>query len=550
MKQSCVLLCILALLLTACGGRSSRRPAPTAVGQTLPSSTSTSRLTPTAPSPGTPAGTSSSATVGVTVTPATPTEATATVETTPAPDAMAARVVRGRTSPRCQLARQGPADREGLGDPLFPQLGNGGYDALHYTLDLSVDVSRGALSGTATMTARAVQDLLALNVDLEGLTVQRVDVNGARAKYSRAGRELSIALPEEVRRGERFDVRVTYGGVPDPTIEGAPTKTGWINYEGGSYVVSEPAGAATWYPVNDHPCDKAAYTFRITVPEPYVVAANGLLRTTRDNGNTRTYHWEARDPMASYLATVGIGRFTTQTQRGPGGLPIRNYFPADLADSAPQIFARTPEVVQFFNRLFGPYPFEAYGVVVVDEELGFALETQTLSVFGRDAIENRGFAEVALVHELAHQWFGNSVSLKRWGDIWLNEGFATYAELLWVESQQGRAELDRRLREVYSAGGQGTSLVPVGRQRAENLFNPAVYYGGALTLHALRVRVGDESFFRILRTYYDRYRDGNAGTEDFIAVAEEVSGRDLHSFFAAWLYGEELPPIPEMGLGG
>jgi aminopeptidase N len=459
--------------------------------------------------------------------------------------------VTGPVSPRCAPVTQSPATRAGIGDPLFPQLGNSGYDALHYTLDLSVDVRRGALSGVATITARATQDLTGLNLDLEGLNVDSVEVGGARARYSRAGRELAITLPEPLERGARFEVVVRYSGAPEPVKEaGAPVTTGWINFERGSYVVSEPAGAATWYPVNDHPCDKATYTFRVTVPKPYSVAANGVLRETKDNGRTRTYVWESRYPMASYLATVNVGRFVTQTRAGPGDVLIRNYFPAGLARTAPPVFAHTPEVLRFFNRTFGPYPFDAYGVVVIDEDLGFALETQTISLYGRNVVRARGFAEVATVHELAHQWFGDSVSLKRWGDIWLNEGFATYAEMLWVESRQGRSELDRRVRRVYPQLAEAARVLPpTASPPVEGLFNPNVYYRGALTLHALRVRVGDPTFFRILRTYYERYRGGNAGTEDFVAVAEEVSGQDLRGFFEAWLYGRELPPIPEMGLG-
>jgi aminopeptidase N len=481
---------------------------------------------------------------------------------------------------------------DGLGDPYDLQLGNGGYDAQHYTLDLSVDVSSNTISGTVTMRAVATQDLSAFNLDFIGFDVSRVLLNGVPAEYEREpapegegglrvrpgqlassflppltleeqGREMTVISGSPLRSGQPFTVELSYSGSPEPFYSQAvPFPMGWTAYEGGIFVASEPDASASWFPVNDHPLDKATYSFTITVPEPYVVAANGLLQEVVDNGDTRTYVWEASDPLASYLVTVDIAEYVMQTEEGPDGLPIRNFFPPELAEDAAYDFGRTVEMIELYNELFGPYPFEAYGVVVVGD-VPFALETQTLSVFGTGAVTGERMAEEVVAHELAHQWFGDSVSLARWGDIWLNEGFARYAQLLWLEHVEGAEPFEHRIRNLYDvvAGNLWKGLPPQeirerlaqlfpppGDPPSDDLFNSGVYDRGALTLHALRQRVGDQVFFEILRTYHGRFRHATATTADFVGVAEQVSGQDLEEFFHGWLFEQALPDIPEMGL--
>ncbi len=237
-----------------------------------------------------------------------------------------------------------------------------------------------------------------------------------------------------------------------------------------------------------------------------------------------------------------------QTAEGPNGLPIRNYFPADRAEDGIATFAETSEMIAYFNEVFGPYPFEAYGAVVADTSLSFALETQTLSLFGKDVLDAGSFAETVISHELAHQWFGNSVSLAKWQDIWLNEGFATYASVLWAEHQGGVAESKGEMNAYYTIISNQTRFVPPGNPPQDDLFNGGVYLRGAWVLHALRLEVGDAVFFDILKTYYDRFKYGNAITEEFIALAEELSGQDLTDFFQGWLFDEEVPPKPNMKL--
>jgi aminopeptidase N len=441
---------------------------------------------------------------------------------------------------------------DGLGDPLFPKLGNGGYDAQHYTLDLSVDVDNNEIAGTVTMLAQATQDLSTFNLDFQGFDISAITINGADATFSRTERELTITPAAPIPSGDVFTSAITYSGSPGATTQ----LDGWNKYDKGIFVASEPAGAEDWYPVNNHPLDKAPYTFKITVPKPYVVAANGLLNETIDNGDTSTYHWEMEQPMASYLATVNIAEYIVETSEGPNGLTLRNYFPADIKPEETEKFKRTGEMIEYFTSLYGPYPFDVYGVVIADTTLGFALETQTITLFGRSTNSRRSGGvppEEVVAHELAHQWFGDSVSPKGWQDIWLNEGFATYSQFLWEEHLHGRDVLDGIVSSLYQVVAEAVAEQKndgtTGKPTARTLFaTEMIYLRGAITLHVLRIRVGNDLFFEILRTYADRYRYKNAATADFISVAEEVSGQKLTDLFDAWLYQTALPPIPELEL--
>lgn len=448
-------------------------------------------------------------------------------------------------------AQNGEVGASGLGDPYFPDLGNGGYDAQHYTLALSWDDQTNTISGTATIQAVATQDLTTFNLDFIGFAINELLVNGERADFDRENRELVITPADAINAGQDFETAITYSGIPGRGVRRFydAFAIGWRRYETGVYVASEPSGASLWYPVNDHPLDKANYRFEITVPDKYVVAANGLLQSTTDNpGPTTTYIWETQNEMASYLATVNIGEFVVQSSTGLNDLPIRNYFPADEAEDLIQTFAVQPDIIAFYNDTFGPYPFEAIGAVVADTTLSFALETQTLILYGRDVGLARADAETVIAHELAHQWFGDSVSLSQWQDIWLNEGFATYASVLWEEHRRGQIALRREMNAYYTIISNQTHFVPPGDPPQDDLFNGGVYLRGAWVLHALRLEIGDAIFFDILKTYYDRFKYGNATTEDFIAVAEELSGQDLTDFFQGWLFDDKVPPKPDMKL--
>jgi aminopeptidase N len=454
------------------------------------------------------------------------------------------------------FAQDAGSGAPGVGDSLYPGFGNGGYDVQHYTLDLTVDPAANHLAGVTRIDAVAAQDLSSFNLDLIGFDIEAIWVNDTAATFARERQELTISPAQALKAGEAFTVEVRYSGTPRPyTSPAYSAPAGWQRYgrrDGCpcSYVASSPDGAATFYPVNDHPLDKATYTLRVTVSKPYEVAQNGILTDIIDNGDTITTISEVTSPMASYLTTINIADFDLVTDAGTHGVPIRNYFQVGIRPESRAVFAPQDEMIGFFESVFGEYPFDVYGVVVVNDALGSALETQTLSLFGVDFTSpNFPQHELVVAHELAHQWFGDSLSVGDWRDIWLNEGFATYAEGLWIEHTQGAAALDAWARDLYDQTGQHRITRPPGDPLFNDLFNWNVYNRGALTLHALRLKVGDEVFFSILQTWYERHRDGNVRTADFVALASERSGDDLTGFFDAWLYAEAVPPLPEMSLG-
>ncbi len=441
----------------------------------------------------------------------------------------------------------------GLGDSLYPNFGNGGYDVQNYFLDIEVhDAATSELSAETTIEARATQDLSSFNLDFVGFTIDSITVNGAKARFSREGQELTVFPPQPLPQGADFTVKAKYHGIPEAmTSVALPVQTGWTTFEEGSFVLSEPDGAASFFPANDHPLDKARFTFRVTVPKPYEVAANGVLKEKTDRGDATTYLFTLRDPMATYLATINIGDFNEETMTAPNGIPIRNYYAAGLPQEVNEAFARQGEMLAYFSEIFGEYPFETYGALTLNTKFGAALENQTMSIFGMDMIDldDMEGTELVVAHELAHQWFGDSLSVADWSDIWLNEGFATYSEALWLEHLHGRAALDNYIKQLYSEAAAYPAYFPApGVPPPDDLFNGGVYYRGGLTLHALRLEVGEETFFKILKTYYERSKGANARTEDFIAVAEEISGKDLRAFFDLWLYQPQLAPIPALGL--
>ena len=350
-----------------------------------------------------------------------------------------------------------------------------------------------------------------------------------------------ITPATDIAEGDDFTTVVTYSGKPVPVTDGTDLfDVGWQTDGREAYVVSEPTGASTFYPVNDHPTDKATYTFRITAPEDQTVAANGLLVADNDTGHgTRSWTYEATDPMASYLVQIAIGDYELVDAGEVEGVKVRHAFHRSLAGAAETTAAATAEMIQVLDDVYGPYPFESYGVLAVDEALGFALETQTLTIIGSDIANQGRAADIILLHELAHQWVGDVVSPSTWKDIWLNEGFATYAEWLYTERTGGPSAAD----SARQYEGASDFDLPPGDPGSAELFSGSVYIRGGMTLQALRERVGDDDFFEILRTWIDEHRDSTASTADFVALAERVSGEELDELFDEWLYGPTLPDL-------
>ena len=431
------------------------------------------------------------------------------------------------------------AGAPGVGDPYFPGLGNGGYDVSHYDLQIRYEPDTEQLDGTTTIFATATDDLASFNLDLFGYEVSAVTVDGAAADFGRANRELTVTPAEPIRAGTTFTTAVAYAGVPDPVASNALGHTGWFTTDSkGTFTLNEPEGAEAWYPVNNHLSDKATYAFSVTVPEEYTVVTNGEGVNSEHAGpGYVTYISRMTSPMASYLASVNIGHLVVEVNEGPNGVVIRNAFAESLAEEATVAFSRQGEMIEFFNSVFGPYPFTIYGAMVVDRELGVALENQTLSLFGSDFANARP-DDITIAHELAHQWFGDNVTPTTWKDIWLNEGFATYGQWLWAE-HAGGPSVDSQARDYEGAG-----FGPAGDPGNENIFDGAVYIRGGMTLHTLRLTVGDDAFFEILRTWTAEYGGKNASTADFIALANRVSGTSVDALVNAWLYDPEQPELP------
>jgi hypothetical protein len=651
-----------------------------------------------------------------------------------------------------------PADFQpgapGLGDPYFPLDGNGGYDVENYLLDITYDPATGVLGGVATIRAKATQDLSSFNLDFAGLTVESIQVNGRSAAWARDGSELIVTPSAGLRTGWHFKVVVRYNGIPEPTFDPLLGLSGFIATDDGAVVAGQPHGAASWFPVNDHPLDKAAYTFRITVPEGLEAVANGILQSTQTAGGWTTWTWNAKEPMASYLATATIGEFDLRSYRNRGirfwdaidpdlfvgptprtgaqfaisqqgepsykrlarvlsvpasgatvsfaitretepgwdfvfveahtvgeddwttlpdlnghtsqdtgfscpfwhGLhPFLTHYqtdngdgtcspagssgswwaasgpsggweewtvdlspfadrdvvvsisyasddfsqwqgafvddivvstgegttsfeddgdtldgwtmpgaPADsppnpndwidgaAADAPPPIgasveasFARQGEIIDFLSSLFGTYPFSAAGGIVDDVEgLGFALETQTRPIYTKDFFRSNVPADGVVVHELAHQWYGDSLSVAAWQHIWLNEGFATYAEWLWSE-REGFASAQQIFDDFYFGIPDDNPFwqVTIGDPGPDLVLDITVYWRGAMTLHQLRLAVGDAAFFQILRQWAKTRAGGNVTTDEFVALAEQISGQELGELFQTWLFTPGKPVV-------
>ncbi|WP_203825492.1 M1 family metallopeptidase [Actinoplanes palleronii] len=429
---------------------------------------------------------------------------------------------------------------DGAGDPYFPKYGNGGYDVAGYDLDLRYDPKTGKLTGRATITATATQDLSSLNFDLAHLTAATITVDGAAATGRAAGNELTVTPAAGIPAGRAFTVVVDYGGTPDQLENKSLGNGGWIRTADGGIALGQPESASTWYPVNDHPSDKATFALAMTVPDGLEVISNGVPGPRATKAGWTTWRWSEGSPMASYLSTVVIGQYRVTTSTHDGK-PMIVAVPESMAATSPAAtsLARTGEITDYLASVFGPYPFDANGgVVVSDKRIGYALETQTRPVYGDTFFAGEPNPGV-VAHELAHQWFGDSVALRRWQDIWLNEGFATYAEWLWSE-HDGQDSAQKLFDKSYAAFDWST---PPGDPGAARIFGAPVYQRGGMTVHALRKTIGDDAFFRLLKTWTTDHKDGNADTAQFITTAEQVSGKDLKAFFDAWLNGTTRPAL-------
>jgi aminopeptidase N len=457
----------------------------------------------------------------------------------------------GPVGPAAATRPQRPVDGStGGGDPYFPAAGNGGYDVQHYRLDIRYDPASRAFDATATIRLRTTQALRSFSLDLRQLTARRVRLDGRDAAFRQADGELVITPARPLGAGRVARVVIGYGGTAGtPTdIEGVPY--GWYAFDDGAMVVNEPEGASTWFPANDIPSDKATFDVSVTVPgngpddpDATVAVGSGLpVGRPRTKAGWTTWSWSAREPMSTYLVTASVGNYELTRSRGPRNLPIinavdRDLTPANLATTRASL-ALQPQMLAFFEGVYGRYPFGSFGAIVDDDSVGYALETQTRPVYSHVADEG------TVAHEMAHQWVGDSVSPAQWQHIWLSEGFASYSEWLWAE-HRGQSTAQERFEEVMAipaADEFWTTVIadpgPLG------LFVDPIYDRGAAALHALRLTIGDKAFFTLLKRWATTNAGGTVSTPDLIALAERVSGTQLDAFFDAWLYAPVKPPAP------
>ncbi|MHB1138156.1 MAG: M1 family metallopeptidase [Microthrixaceae bacterium] len=428
-------------------------------------------------------------------------------------------------------------------DPYFPAAGNGGYEVADYDLTLDYTPSTLALSATAVVTANAQATLSRFNLDLRGLEVTSVEVNGAPATYSHADGELQITPASPLPKGAEFRTTIVYGGTTGQPEDNTGALYGWVSFADGAFVANEPEGASTWYPVNDVPYDKATYSFTVTVPDGTTVVANGDLVEQTSAGGLSTFQWRADDPMASYLSMAASGNYTLTTTTTPSGLPIINAVDDDLTPTqkttAATRLALQPEMIEFFEGLFGPYPFSSFGAVIDDDTAaGYALENQTRPIYSGVPSES------TIAHELAHQWYGNKITPKQWKDIWLNEGFATYAQWLWGEHRGGVTVQARFEGLMARPADHAFWTVPPADPGPLDLFAGATYDRGAAFLQVLRATVGDPTFGSILQQWAARPASVAVTTADLLKLSETVSGQQLDDLFDAWLYQPTKPALP------
>ncbi|MCX4670487.1 M1 family metallopeptidase [Streptomyces sp. NBC_01381] len=448
-----------------------------------------------------------------------------------------------------------PATPLGIGDPLFPHLGNPGYDVASY--DISFDYrgdNKKPLEAMTVIDARVTSPLERVNLDFAHGKVRSVALNGAPARFASTGEDLVVTPQRPLGQGDWM--RITIRHTSDPT-PGKNQEGGWVRTEDGLAMANQADVGHLVFPCNDHPADKARFTFHVTAPKGLTAVANGLpMGQTRNAGST-TWAYRSHHPMATELAQVSIGRSSVVHRSGPHGLPVRDVVPTKDRQKLERWLEKTPDQIGWMEEKVGRYPFETYGVLIAGARTGFELETQTLSLFERDLFTRPEFPEwyvdSIMVHELAHQWFGDSVSPRSWSDLWLNEGHATWYEALFAEEKSGKpgASLKKRMQEAYrqsdvwrAAGGPPAAPKKPAPGQKISIFRPVVYDGSALVLYALRQEIGKDAFDRLEREWVRTYRDGNAATADFVRLASESAGRDLGGFLDAWLYGAKTPPMP------
>jgi aminopeptidase N len=425
-------------------------------------------------------------------------------------------------------------------DSYYPDVGDPGVDALHYDLALAWDPDARLLTATELLTFRATETDDEFQLDFgEPLEVGKLTVDGKPADFEKVGKDLVVA--HRVRADQRYELELTYSGLPEPVEVPVQRSdfdtTGWtVTDDGETWTMQEPFGAYTWYAVNDQPADKALYDFTLTVPAPWTGVANGELVEVRDEDGARTTTWHLAEPAASYLVTTAFGDFDMTRARSASGVPITYWTPRGESRIVDRLDV-TPEAMDWLEDLLGPYPFDTFGTLVVDSSSG--METQTMVTLGDTRYT---LSPEVIVHELAHQWYGDQVTPSDWRDVWMNEGMAMYLQGMWEAKESGitiEEQLDKWApdeRFFRSQSGPPAAYFP------DSFGDTNIYYGPALMYQELREMVGDKKFFAMVRGWPEANENGSAGREQFLAYMEQSTGEELTAFFDDWLLGETTPP--------
>ncbi|MFT3864868.1 MAG: M1 family metallopeptidase [Solirubrobacterales bacterium] len=421
-------------------------------------------------------------------------------------------------------------------EPFFPRSGNRGYDVQHYDVTLGYQPRSGELNVRDVVEARATSGLRRFSLDLDGLQVTSVSVDGAAAEYSRGRGKVKVVPATPIAKGEAFTVELHYQGVPRKVTDPDGSTEGWYRTKDGAVAVGEPVGTAAWLACNNAPRDKASFDIQITVPAGVKAVSNGRLVSRQNLDGRVRWSWSEPAPMASYLALVDIGDGKLVTGH-VGKLPTWTLVDPRLVKRSRAAIDSLPEIIRWESKIYGPYPFSSAGSVVDVADLEYALETQSRPIYA--FAPNR----TTVVHETAHQWFGDSVGLERWPNIWLNEGFATWTQWYYAE-RHGGPSAQSVFARLYRRPASQTKFwdPPSGHPgQAKNLFVVSTYVRGAMTLQALRDKIGTHDLLLTMRTWATEHRYAHGDIEGFIALTNKISGRHLNAFFHRWLFQRGKP---------
>jgi aminopeptidase N len=429
----------------------------------------------------------------------------------------------------------------------FPGVGTTSLDVQAYVVVATVEIDGpDELRAEATLRITALEQLDRVELDLTGLTVDAVSLDGDAVPHTHDDAKLVITPDTAIAAGTTFDTVIAYHGAPAgarEAVEILEDGGGWLDLGSSSAVLAEPIGASTWLPVNDLPSDKATLDLTVTVADGLRAVSNGRPVDPvagDDDDTTSTFRWVASEPMAPYLMTLVVGDLELVEERLADGTPVIDAVPPGLDEDLRAELARFPTMVAFLEDRLGPYPFDSAGNVVVPGMPPTALETQTRSILSLDALREPD-PDQLLVHELAHQWFGDSVTPASWADIWLNEGPAVYLQWSWAESVGGPT-LEQSAQISWDAADASMDVPPADPGEDE-LFGRSVYERSAMFLIELEHLMGAEAFDRLLRTWLDDHRGGNATTAEFLELARRIHGSSISDLSDPWLHGDELPAL-------